>query len=163
MSFLNPSITISFISLCLSALAVSIVVFDRRTKLLVRLREGKWIELSNDMLLGVIEIYNRSTRPNAITSYKYEARDTEGKWVRLESERYELHNPDQGRLNAVHNETPLLIAPYSGVAVRIACFGTWDNFPQQLEIKLSIQDLFEKGYTIPINLRRNKQGHGSAT
>jgi hypothetical protein len=96
-------------------------LFDRRRRLIVRLRKGKWIDLTGKMLFGVIEVYNASLRPNTISSYRYLARDLHGKWIDLEAELYEIGDSNS-ETKSVDNETPLVIGPYSGAAVRFRCF-----------------------------------------
>lgn len=78
-------IWVQILSPIISLLSLGIVIYDRRVKLRMRVREGKWIVQEPDKIFGVIEVYNSSTRANAISAYRYAVRNSEGKWVDIKS------------------------------------------------------------------------------
>jgi hypothetical protein len=148
-------LAVSVSSLIVSASALGFVLYDRRSGLIVRLREGRWVELpSKTLLKGEVEVYNRSSRPNTISAYRYSAQTIEDKWVDLETERYDL-----GASDGIHNETPLVVPAYTGVVVKIASFADdWRRFPRHLTVRMRLVDIFGMTYDsdIPVENRFGK-------
>lgn len=134
-----PSNFISLISLAASVIAFSTTFYDRRRRIDIRFRKGQWLVLEGPAMLGHVEIYNASSRSNSVRAYHFSTRNVERKWVPLESERMEIGS-------VIHNETPLVIPPYSGVAVPIGCFANWEEFPCKLAIMISVEDIFGRNY-----------------
>src|SRR5258708_1860564 len=86
--------TISLLSLAISVIALFVALRDRRPRLFLSARKGDWAKLQvtqtgNDVIFqGIIEVYNRSSRANAIRDYAFSCK-RENRWETMESERYE--------------------------------------------------------------------------
>lgn len=151
----TASLVVAFFSLLVAVGSLVIVLYDRRTMLLCRAREGEWMEVGRtvggeNLLRGVVEVYNRSTRPNVITSYRYFGHTSSDDWVALESERYTIGTD-------IHNASPLTIPPYSGVEVRVACFIPAQQLPEITEVKAVIVDVHGHAFSFIVWARNQKR------
>lgn len=143
----------------LSVLSLAFVLFDRRARLAVRTRKGKWCELTPTMgteglmiFRGVIEAYNRSSRANAIRDYRFEAK-IDGKWQEMESEKYRnTYRTMTAEDEEIFNATPLTLAPYSGVELKIQAFVPIPSWTRgyELTVRVTIEDLFGKRYRVEV-------------
>jgi hypothetical protein len=136
----------------LSAAAFYLVVKDRRPHLRLKARKGRWFILKNTdaglSFEGKVEVYNHSNRSNAIREYSFYCEEGDGGWTRLESEHY-THRED-GEVSVVYNETPLALAPYSGVEVAVQAFTKLSRRPHKMRIKIQMEDLVGKLYTVEV-------------
>jgi hypothetical protein len=146
--FLIPTI------LALVALWVSLK--DRRPKLILKARKGTWAHvnrMTNRQEIGfaaIIEVYNVSTRSNAIREYRFWTRNEDDEWELMESERYEVKFTEEDEPR-VYNHTPLPIPPNSGAEVKIEAFTPLKKIRN---VKVEIEDVFEKRYTIELPIER---------
>ena len=136
---------LAYFSAVAAVVALWITLRDRRPKLTVRVRQGKWTTWKGEVFAGIVEVYNSSSRPNTIRAYHLSVQQDTGQWTALESERYEDVQEDNTR--EVFNDTPIIVGPYSGLPVKIAAFGRWQMFPRDLQIKVLIEDLFGNKYS----------------
>jgi hypothetical protein len=95
---------------------------------------------------GVIELYNRSSRANAIHTYEFWAQGPGGEWHKLESEHYT--NKDEAE-DSVFNRTPLGLAPYSGAEARVQAIMKRPHRPE-VDIRIEVEDIFEKRYRVQV-------------
>jgi hypothetical protein len=147
---------VAYISALLSLTALAVVLWDRRPRLTLSAKKGRWITVSKSvpdgwLLEGVIEAYNLSSRANTIRGYSLGMKDAGGNWVPLEWEQYALKKKstrDDKPLETERtmNQTPLIVAPYSGVEVPFAAFTGPGIIPR--EVKVEIMDLFGKRYSL---------------
>ena len=68
--------------------------------------------------MGMVEVYNASARANAIRDYRFWYRIKGGQWQPMKSEHYTNTTPETGE-SEVCNETPLTVAPCSGMQIRV--------------------------------------------
>jgi hypothetical protein len=142
-------VVLPYIGTALSVLALIISVHDRRPRLTVRARKGEWLRSQQGQrVVGIIEIYNSSSRPNTIRAYHFGAQDRDGKWMELESERYV---ETFGDTETIQNDTPLIIGPYSGVAVPIAALAN-ERLRRDFQIRVTVEDIFEKKYSATLSV-----------
>src|SRR6185503_5132261 len=97
-TYLSPSLTWEItkflVPTIMSGLALFFVLKDRRPALDLRRKLGDWCKVSMTMgasevmFRGVIEVYNRSSRANAIRAYAFEYKLPDGAWKPMESEQY---------------------------------------------------------------------------
>jgi len=133
----------------ISVTALFVSLRDRRPKLRLQTRKGKWCVFrrvktktgENMRFEGVLEAYNMSARTNAIRGYQFWYR-RERKWVPMSSERFTDVSPDNRQ--EVFNNTPLTIAPFSGCELWVAAFALLDPMPNQLDVRVEVEDLFSK-------------------
>ena len=80
--------TMSVVALLFSIASFAYVNYDRRVKLLLRPRKGDWCVLDRatngreTIFRGIIEVYNQSSRPNAIRGYHF-WRTWKARWSKL--------------------------------------------------------------------------------
>lgn len=97
---------------------------------------------------GVIEAYNLSARANAIRGYQFWEQNEGGEWTFLKSELYS--QLDVATTKVTHcNQTPLSLAPYSGVEVRVGAFTT-SSQARNLRVRVEVEDLFSKRYQVEV-------------
>ena len=97
--------------------------------------------------MGVIEIYNASSRTNAIRDYRFWGRRKDEQWTLLESGHY---TNAKGTPEAeICNETPLTLAPYSGTQTRVQAI-TKAPQPYEMEVRVEVEDLFGKTYSTEV-------------
>jgi hypothetical protein len=138
-----------YIGTVLSIVALIISLRDRRPRLTVRSRKGEWLRSQQGQrVVGVIEVYNSSSRPNTICAYHFDAQDRDGKWIELESERYV---ETLGNTETVQNDTPLIIGPYSGVPVPISAFAN-NRLQRNLQIRVTVEDMFARKYSATLSV-----------
>lgn len=138
----------------LSIAAFGITFYDRRSKLQVRGRKGCWYILrkrstvrgSEVEFQGIVEIYNASSRANAIHSYAFHCKEPKGEWLLMDSERFEVLEigPTGSKENLVFNKTPLTLAPYSGEEWRVMGSFCSSRQPYEMQVRVEIEDLFGK-------------------
>lgn len=112
--------TMSVLALLFSIASFAYVNYDRRVKLLLRPRRGAWCVLDRatngreTIFQGIIEVYNHSSRPNAVRSYRFWT-DSNGVHEDLESEmvsigeRSDPRIPVEKEYKELFNVTPLPI------------------------------------------------------
>jgi len=82
--------------IAISFIALYIVLLDRRARLSLKSRKGKWYTLTPTMssgeviFKGIVEVYNASSRANAIREYHFRCKLPDGTWKNMDSERYKL-------------------------------------------------------------------------
>jgi len=101
---------------------------------------------------GVVEVYNASSRANAIREYHFRCKLPDGTWKDMESERYKItafrsgEGPDEPE---TFNETPLSLAPYSGAELPVQAIVKLPR-PYELPVAVEIEDLFGKTYCVHV-------------
>jgi hypothetical protein len=104
--------------------------------------------VENEMMFGgVVEVYNASARANAIRSYAFRGKRQGAGWQPIESELNQETQSDQTSTRS--NVTPLPLAPYSGVEVRVAGFIKMAQ-PEKLQVRIEVEDLFGKRYRVEV-------------
>jgi hypothetical protein len=101
---------------------------------------------------GIIEIYNASSRANAIREYRFRCKLPDGKWKDMDSERYQItaFRTEIGQVEPeTFNETPLSLAPYSGAEVPVQAIVKMPR-PYELPIIVEVEDLFGKKYRVEV-------------
>jgi hypothetical protein len=148
----------AIVPILISLVALFFVLNDRRAKLDVRSKRGDWYKLrmtlrSEMMFQAVIEVYNRSSRSNAIRGYSFEYKEINGKWKPMESEQYTHKLPEDGdgTTEQVYNRTALAISPYSGAEVWVQALARSAHPKEGLQVRITVEDLFGKQYTIEVN------------
>lgn len=162
------SVFIALLAVAISVVSLGYVLYDRRSKVVLRARKGDWYVLDpalkqNETLLrGVIEIYNHSARPNTVCGYRF--------WIDnnclredLESEMVEIVEPPENVESSsaertTFNVTPLLLAPYAGVEARIHAIikGKHVLLLDHLPVTVEIEDVFGKRSKITVKARRSE-------
>jgi hypothetical protein len=157
---------LAIFSFLFSVASFAYVNYDRRVKLVPRARKGKWCVLDpthdrkETILRGVIEVYNHSSRPNTIVSYRLYT-DNNGVHEEFESELYsnterDQAKPGEGGDEQKFNVTPLTIPPYSGVPVSIQAIikGKHSLAMGYLPVMVEIEDVFGKRYSTQVKAQR---------
>jgi hypothetical protein len=144
------------VPIVISLVALFFVLNDRRAKLDVRSKRGDWYKLitsgSEVMFQAVIEVYNRSSRSNAIRGYGFEYKDIDGKWKAMESEQYTNKSPDgDGTRDQVYNRTALAISPYSGVEAWVQALVRSAPPKEGWRVRITVEDLFGKQHKTEVN------------
>lgn len=140
----------------LSLVALWVSLKDRRPKLVLKARKGQWGAVNrttnrNEIgFAAIIEVYNVSTRANAIRDYRFWTKDENGNWASMDSERYEVKFNEKDKPR-VFNHTPFPIQPNSGAEVEIEAFTSLLHLHS---VKVEVEDLFEKRYTIELSIER---------
>ena len=138
-----------------SFVALGIVLYDRRAHIELKAKRGDWCVLKagfkggDIVFTGVIEIYNASSRANAVRDYQFFRQDSANEWVSMESEQYNL-DTGYGKSAEVHNKTALTLAPYSGIEAKVQAITKMKTKPYELVVKIVVYDLFEKSYTLNV-------------
>ena len=141
-------------SMLISLTALYVSLSDRRPSLTLRTRKGHWCKLDDSVdqkdtiFRGIIEVYNVSSRANAIRGYEFWCKGESGDWERMESEYYQLESLVYGN-DEKGNETPLTLMPYSGKEVPVIAFRRMRK-PTGLQIRIQVEDLFAKHYEIEV-------------
>jgi hypothetical protein len=162
--------TISVLALLFSIASFAYVNYDRRVKLLLSARKGDWCVLDRDtngretIFQGIIEVYNHSSRPNAICGYRFWI-DNNGIHEDLESEMASISErndglaPDGQETSNLFNVTPLPIPAYTGVEARIyAIVKRVHTLPgNHLPITVEIEDIHGKRYAAQVNASRTER------
>jgi hypothetical protein len=137
-----------FFPTAISLIALFVPLWDRRRRLVLRPRKGAWAKVSvtqtgkDFTFKGLIEVYNLSSRSNAIRDYEFWCK-REYSWEKMESELY--RELAKGEL---YNETPLALAPYSGSEVKVMAMG---KIPvADMSVRVEIEDLSGKRYRIEL-------------
>lgn len=146
---------IAVVSAIISSAALFVTLYDRRPHLSVRRRKGDWYKLdqrgSECLFRGVVEVYNWSSRANAIENYEFWARREGGDWEKMESEYYKSSSKGEVIIETF-NVTPLLLGPYSGVEARVSSIAKSQR-PAKLGIRIEIEDLFGRLVMAGVDLR----------
>ena len=138
----------------ISLVALFISLRDRRPRLTLRARKGDWCRLrptldsSASLFQGIIEVYNVSSRANAIRGYEFSGKRENGDWEKMESELYN-NTPHEGEASEIFNQTPLTLAPYSGVEIRVQAFVKGPR-PYKMHVRAEVEDLFGKRYWVEV-------------
>lgn len=134
----------------ISFIALYVSLHDRRPRLKLQVRKGDWYKLKPTLdrrdfvFLGVLEVYNASSRGNAIKGYEFWAKEKEGdEWQVLESEFYKETNRES---ETASNVTPLGLTPYSGVEARVMAIGKGPLAVNEMIVRVKIKDLFGSDY-----------------
>jgi len=146
LSFLKVAVPI-----VISVIALWISLRDRRPRLTLKARSGEeWYKLKPTEMkdqvafIGIVEVYNVSSRANAIRDYRF-LRKCEGGWREMESALYSSPLGDGSK--EISNPTPFTLAPYSGAEVRVLAF-TPKPQPYEMEVMIEVADLFGKTYHV---------------
>lgn len=162
--------TMSVVALLFSIASFAYVNYDRRVKLLLRPRKGEWCVLDRatngreTIFQGIIEVYNHSSRPNAIRSYRYWI-DNNGVHEDLESEMVSIGEcsdpriPVEKEYKELFNVTPLPIPAYTGVEARIYAIvrGVHTLPGNHLPITVEIEDIHGNCYTAVVKASRTER------
>ena len=147
-------IVISFVALFFSFINLFFTLKDRRPRLLLRPRKATVYHTyklhptadGGVAFVGGVEVYNLSGRPNAIRGYEFWRKKDDGEWLAMESQNYN-ETSEEGYLE--RNKTPVTLAPYSGIEVRVLAFMPKPQ-PFELPIRIEVEDLFGKRYNIEV-------------
>jgi len=141
----------------ISGTALLFVLYDRRPRLTLRARRGKWYTLTPTVsggeviFRGVIEVYNRSSRSNAIGGYRFRCKLNSG-WREMESEfykkTYRFDGPD-GPEPEMANRTPFALSPYSGEEIHVQAIVKLPH-TAELPVEIEVEDLFRKRYRVQV-------------
>lgn len=137
-----------------SVVALLIVLNDRRPRLQLRAKKGDWYTLKTDMrrghliFQGIVEVYNVSARANAVHSYWFYARKKGEGWKALESEQYINQTSISDKVE-IFNQTPLTLAPYSGLEVPVQALTEYDDHAE-VDILIETEDIFKRRYSITV-------------
>jgi hypothetical protein len=162
--------TMSVLALLFSIASFAYVNYDRRVKLLLRPRKGDWCVLDRNtngretIFRGIIEIYNHSSRPNAVCGYRFWI-DNNGVREELESEmayigeRSSPPAPDEQETSELFNVTPLPIPAYTGTEARIyATVKGVHTLPgNHLPVTVEIEDIHRKRYKAVVQASRTER------
>jgi len=136
----------------LSIASFAFVMKDRRVDLKLRERDGKWFTLRKTdrgvRFEGVVEVYNMSTRANSIVKYEFWSKQTDATYQKLEAEHFTDVLEGEGEI--IFNETPLVLAPQSGIGVRVMALTKLLRLPPKITVKIQIEDLHGKHYTTEV-------------
>lgn len=110
---------------------------------------------------GIIEIYNQSSRPNAVRGYRFWI-DNNGVHEDLESEMASIGERsappvrDEQETSELFNVTPLPIAAYTGTEARIYTIvkGVHRLPGNHLPVMVEIEDIHGKRYTAVVQASR---------
>jgi len=97
------------------------------------------------MFTGLVEVYNPSSRGNAIQEYRFWERMENGTWQPMESEMYQETNRTTEEVEHT-NQTPLGLPPYSGAELRVTAFSRQATTLRELRVRIELEDLFHKTY-----------------
>jgi hypothetical protein len=86
---------------------------------------------------GLIEVYNVSSRANAIRYYKFSYR-TMDEWKPMTSSLFTEKADKDTPQDIVFNVTPLTLPPYSGTGVRVMAFITIPP-PIKMDIRIEVE------------------------
>jgi len=143
-----------FVPVCLSALALTIVLLDRRRGLVLRARKGDWYTVDfgrvdgepGIVFRGLIEVYNTSNRANAIQDYRFFAKKS-GPIREMISEH--MYDDNGKEPSTVANVTPLTIAPYSGVEANV--LGLLGGIEVgEMQIRIEVVDIHGRIFTMKV-------------
>ncbi|MGC2742614.1 MAG: hypothetical protein WA672_05455 [Candidatus Angelobacter sp.] len=146
------------LSIVIAFTALFVSLRDRWPHLELRARKGDWCKLDETVdgkeliFRGIIEVYNISSRANAIHGYEFWSKREGDNWEKMESERYDVESFSKG-IDEVSNKTPLTLAPYSGSEVSIIAVGKMPK-PKNMQVRIEVEDLFEKRYRIEVTATR---------
>lgn len=143
------------LAIVLSVIALSVTLWDRKSKLLLKARKGSTynpyrLKKATDgsfAFLGGVEVYNRSSRANAIRDYSFWRKGESGQWIAMESQNYQESSADR----VDRNKTPVTLAPYSGVEIKVVAFTRMPQQPYELKVRIGLEDLFGNRYQIEVN------------
>jgi hypothetical protein len=162
--------TMSVLALLFSIASFAYVNYDRRVKLLLQPRKGDWCVLDRatngreTIFQGIVEVYNHSSRPNAIRGYYFWI-DHNGKHEALESEMAAIAKrsdpPVSGEEESkeLFNVTPLSIPAYTGIEARIYAMVKGVHYlnGDYLPVTVEIEDIHGKRYTAVVNASRTER------
>jgi len=139
-----------------AVIALYVTLKDRKAKLLVRPRKSgvyhpyrlQRTAKGQIAFVGGIEVYNLSSRSNAIRDYTFWRKDNDDAWHMMESQNYREHAPEEETFMN-RNQTPLVLPPFSGVEIRVMAFA---SLPQEYEmhVRIQVEDLFSDHYQIEV-------------
>jgi len=143
----------------LSIFTAYFVFKDRIPRLKLVQKKGKWcvlrkMENGEISFEGVIEVYNASSRANAIRNYEYFYNDySDKKWRLMESEHFFVGEKVEGEKPHTireYNKTPISLGPYSALEINVQGLAKMKP-PYTLLVKIIIEDLFGRKYTLQVN------------
>ena len=147
---------VAYLAAFAAIITLVITLKDRKPRLTLFLKKGEWSDVWEQYVFVTFEVYNRSSRPNAIRQYEIVAIDREGKGTLLEDEEFSLHITSRGeKIVRVVNLSPFSIAPYSGALLHVGSKFQARNFPPNLTLNTKVTDLFGKTYETQTTLRNN--------
>ena len=152
----------SVLALLFSIASFAYVNYDRRVKLLLRPRKGNWYALdratngTETIFRGIIEIYNQSSRANAVRGYRFWI-DNNGAHEDLESEMVCIS--DEQETSESFNVTPLPIAAYTGTEAHIYAIvkGVHRLPGNHLPVTVEVEDIHGKRYTAVVRASRTER------
>jgi hypothetical protein len=143
------------LAIVLSVIALSVSLWDWKSKLALKARKGSTynpyrLKKATDgslAFLGAVEVYNMSSRANAIRDYSFWRKDESGEWIAMESQNYQESSADR----VDRNKTSVTLAPYSGVEIKVVAFARMLQQPIELKVRIRLKDLFGNHYQIEVN------------
>lgn len=165
------SATISVLALLFSIASFAYVNYDRRVKLFLRARKGDWYVLDRatngreTIFQGIIEVYNPSSRANAIQGYRFWI-DNDGVHEELESEMVSIDErsaqpaaPVEEDAKELFNVTPLAVPAYTGIEARVYAIvrGTHTLPGNHLPIMVEVEDIHGKRYRAKVKASRTER------
>ena len=149
--------TISVLALLFSIASFAYVNYDRRVRLLLRPRKGDWCVLDRatngreTIFRGIIEIYNQSSRANAVRGYRF--------WIDNNGAHEMGFIADEQETRELFNVTPLPIAAYTGTEARIYAIvkGVHGLPGNHLAVTVQIEDIHGKRYTAVVRASRTER------
>ena len=162
--------TILVLALLFSIASFGYVNYDRRVKLFLRARKGDWYVLDRatngkeTIFRGIIEVYNHSSRANAIQGYRFWI-DNNGVHEDLESEMVSIDErsvqlaPEEEEAKELFNVTPLPIPAYTGIEARVYAIvkGAHMLPGNHLPIMVEIEDIHGKRYRAEVKASRTER------
>jgi hypothetical protein len=133
-----------------AVVSLGINLRDRRVRLYFTRKRGDWSGVLVRYVYVTFEVYNRSSRPNALREYEIVATDRHGNRIPLSTEEFNLEGKDFRR---VMNPSPFAIPPYSGVLLHVGSRFDPDEFPPDPLLRITTKDLFGKKYVMEEKFR----------
>jgi len=151
----GPYVTIG-LPLFISGIALAVSLKDRRPHLVALPRKGDWYKIAKNIhkneiiFMGVVEVYNSSSRANAIRKYSF-WRKKGDEWEAMESEFYKNIDPSTSEAE-LFNQTPFSLAPYSGSELSVQAFSRLPQ-PYEMDVRIELEDLFGKKYRVEVKAK----------
>ncbi len=150
------TLVLKILPIAISCVALYLTLHDRRPQLKLRARKHvthnpyRILRARNGDLafVGSVEVYNLSSRPNAVQDFRFWRKDKDGNWIEMMSQNYRERDEEEFQNR---NETPVMVAAYSGVKIPVLAFAPI-SFDKELKvrIRIEIQDLFDKRHQIEV-------------
>jgi hypothetical protein len=104
-----------------------------------------WVIQNELRFAGIVEVYNSSSRTNAIRDYAFSVKREKEGWELMKSEL-------TCEANRKVNPTPFIVMPNSGVEVEVGATGSFLP-PYTRQVRIEVEDLFGKRYRLDIEAK----------